>query len=229
MTRAFYTMPAPHRTAFRAAVAAVRDSHPGTTPAEAAFLALDVDRPTIERTHTLELHARVAEQLALTPQADRAGIEAALFGTAVGRDVPQEEQPHVSAPLTEDDFIRMVVEGEAAALRELETMDPDKLREFIREFRTPTFFPWSLEPPSALIEIEKAPAGWSCRRGGRGSDRDRHGRGREPRIPRRRPPYRDQSRVGSFRILVPVLVPSPAGNEKGPPQGSPFFSIIPAT
>ncbi|SFM03135.1 hypothetical protein [Methylorubrum salsuginis] len=82
MTRAFYAMPRLQQTAFRRAVAAVRDSHPGTTSAERAFLALDVDRRTIERTHTLELHARIAERLALTPEADRAGIEAALFGKA---------------------------------------------------------------------------------------------------------------------------------------------------
>lgn len=80
MTRAFYAMPPSQRSAFRTAVAAVRDSHAGTIPAEQAFLALDVDRRTIERTHTQELHARVAERLALTPEADRAGIEAALFG-----------------------------------------------------------------------------------------------------------------------------------------------------
>ncbi|MCG5246853.1 hypothetical protein LPC10_17800 [Methylorubrum sp. B1-46] len=80
MSRAFYTMPVPQQSAFRAAVAAVRDSYPGTTQQEAAFLVLDVDRLTVERTHTLELHARVAERLALTPEADRAGIEAALFG-----------------------------------------------------------------------------------------------------------------------------------------------------
>lgn len=83
MTRAFYTMPRPQQSAFRAAVAAVRDSHPRTTSAERAFLALDMDRTTVERTHTLELHARVAERLALTPEADRAGIEAALFKGAL--------------------------------------------------------------------------------------------------------------------------------------------------
>lgn len=66
--------------AFRRAVASVRDSHPGTTSAERAFLALDVDRRTIERTHTLELHARVVERLALTSEADREAIEAVLFG-----------------------------------------------------------------------------------------------------------------------------------------------------
>lgn len=83
MTQAFYTMPAPHRTAFRDAVASVRDSHPGTASAEQAFLALDVDRQTVERTHTLELHARVADRLALTPEADREAIKAVLFGEAV--------------------------------------------------------------------------------------------------------------------------------------------------
>ncbi|QDI79118.1 hypothetical protein E8E01_01050 [Methylorubrum populi] len=87
MTRAFYTMSRPRQSAFRAAVASVRDSHPGTTSAERAFLALDVDRSTVERTHTLELHARVVERLALTPEADREAIEAALFG----RGVPAEE------------------------------------------------------------------------------------------------------------------------------------------
>ena len=82
MTRAFYTMPRPQQSAFRAAVASVRDSHPGTTAVEQAFLALDVDRRTIERTHTQELHARVVERLALMPEADREAIEAALFGRA---------------------------------------------------------------------------------------------------------------------------------------------------
>lgn len=58
--------------------------------------------------------------------------------------------------MTDDEFIRMVDEGEAAALREMETMDPEVLREAIREFKAPTSLPWSLDPPSAVIEIEKA-------------------------------------------------------------------------
>lgn len=83
MSESVYRLPIAQRAAFRRAIADVRDGHPTTTPAEAAFLALEIERPAIERTHTTELHARVADRLALTPEADRTSIEAALFGGAL--------------------------------------------------------------------------------------------------------------------------------------------------
>jgi hypothetical protein len=82
VTRAFYALGRPQQSAFRLAVAAVRDSHPGITPQEVAFASLEIERPAIERTHTLCLYDRVEDLLALTPKADRSLIEDALFGGA---------------------------------------------------------------------------------------------------------------------------------------------------
>ncbi|SFM41124.1 hypothetical protein [Methylobacterium pseudosasicola] len=78
MTQAFYAMLLARRVAFRNAVGAVR--HGRSPTQEFAFNLLDVDRETIERTHTLQLHALVADRLALTPEPGRAPIERVLFG-----------------------------------------------------------------------------------------------------------------------------------------------------
>lgn len=80
MRRAFYALPRAAQIASRAAVSHVRHGWNGTPIQEAAFDALDIDLVTIERTHKLDIYDRVAERLALTPEADRAPIEAALFG-----------------------------------------------------------------------------------------------------------------------------------------------------
>lgn len=80
MSRAFYALSRPQQLAFRAAVSVVRDSKPGDTMEEAAFSLLDIKRHEIERTHTLDLHALVADRLALSPEADRNLVEPALFG-----------------------------------------------------------------------------------------------------------------------------------------------------
>ena len=81
MTRAFYALSRNQQSAFRAAVARSRDWRP--LPAEdQAWLQLGFEGREVDLTHTLDLYDRVADRLALTPEADRAGIEAALFGRA---------------------------------------------------------------------------------------------------------------------------------------------------
>lgn len=77
MTRAFYALTRQQQVAFRNAVGAARD---GDGMERAAFRTLDIDRATVERTHTHGLHALVTERLALTPEADRNLVEPVLFG-----------------------------------------------------------------------------------------------------------------------------------------------------
>ncbi len=79
MRRAFYERPVPQQQAFRRAVARHRGWAP-SRPEDRAWLQLGVTEQEVDRTHTLDLYDRVADRLALTPEADRASIEVALFG-----------------------------------------------------------------------------------------------------------------------------------------------------
>lgn len=80
MSRAFYAALSPDRQrAFRSAVAETRDGRAPEALLQ-AWAALDIGADVIDRRVTVVLYETVADRLALVPDAERAPIEAALFG-----------------------------------------------------------------------------------------------------------------------------------------------------